>query len=85
MLNRFEEIFAGFLNRDYNYALTNAELMFEIKVLRKCGNINDYIRYNRKGATLATNRKTRKKIFGLYENAIKHALIENEMREAGVL
>jgi hypothetical protein len=84
VIDRHEEIFAGFLNREYNYELNNAYLMFEINVLRPCGmNRDAYLRADRKGALLPLNRKKRNAIFDLWENALNHALAEAEMAEAG--
>jgi hypothetical protein len=82
IIDRHEEIFAGFLNREYDYKLTNVELMFEIKILRTCVDREDYIRVKRNGATLALNRAKRHGIYDLYQNALNHTMAEVEMEEA---
>jgi len=84
IINRFEEIFAGFLNREYNFELTNEQLMFEINVLRPCRDREDYLRVNRKGGTLVLNRQKRNAIWGLWVNAARHFQFEVEMYEAEV-
>jgi hypothetical protein len=75
-LMKQEEIFIGFWNRDNHHTLTEEQLHFEVNVLRQCYCLEDYLRYNRKGATVPLNRQQRRKVYGLYQNAAKHALYE---------
>ena len=89
VVERYEEIFARFLFREFYLPLkprpTNAQLKYEILVLRDCATEADYFRASRVGATLRLNRAMRRTVWALYENAKRHASIETEMREAGVI
>jgi len=80
---RSDEIFGGFVYR--TYGLSNDKIRFELKLLKQCESVTEYLRISRVGATWAMNRAMRYSIWSLYENAIRHANIETEMREAGVL
>lgn len=81
-MERFEIIFGSFLERAYSNTLSNKEIMFEIRTLRKCNSLDDYLRISRKGTTLVLNRAKRISIWGLYQNAQNHACIEAEMQAA---
>jgi len=88
VLERFEQIHAGFMLRDFSLksiGMTEQYALEEIIRLRDCCCETDYYRLNRVGSTFPLSRKGRMYIWGLRENAKKHASIENEMREAGVL
>ena len=88
MLERFEEIAVGFLARDFSLksiGMTETHALEEVIRLRECCCEDNYYRINRVGSTLQLSRKGRMHIWGLFQNAIKHASIEEEMKEAGVL
>lgn len=80
---RSDEIFGGFVYRKYK--LSNDKIRFELKLLKQCESLSEYVRISRVGASWAMNRSMRHSIWSLYENAIRHAEIESEMREAGAL
>lgn len=82
-MERFEEIFGSFVHR--RYRLSNDKIRFELKLLNQCESLTDYVRISRVGATWAMNRSMRHSIWGLYQNAKRHASIEQEMRETEVL
>lgn len=88
MLLRHEQILARWMQRDFSLqsiGMKNHHIAEEIERLRKCKTRDDYYRISRKGSTLQLSRKGRLAIWLLLENAKKHASVENEMREAGVL
>jgi hypothetical protein len=90
MLNyKRHEIILSYFMRD-NFSLKSIgfkapQIEAEILRLRECCCEDNYYRLNRVGATIPLSRKGRMLIWGLREKAIKHAAIEDEMREAGVL
>lgn len=87
-MKRFEEIAVGFIARDFSLksiGMTEAHAKEEVLRLRQCCCEDNYYRINRVGSTLPLSRKGRMLIWGLYQNAKKHASIEDEMREAGVI
>jgi len=85
VVERYEEIFARFLFREFYLPLkplpTHAQLKFEIMVLRKCATEADYFRASRIGATLRLNRAMRRTVWALYETAKRHASLEIDMQE----
>ena len=88
MLERFEEIAVGFIARDFSLksiGMTEALALEEVLRLRQCCCEDNYYRISRVGSTLPLSRKGRMAIWGLFQNAIKHASIEEEMKEEGVL
>ena len=87
-MKRFEEIAVGFIARDFSLksiGMTETLAKEEVLRLRECCCEDNYYRINRVGSTLPLSRKGRMSIWGLYQNAKKHARIEEEMREAGVI
>jgi len=85
MISHADKIFGGFIYREFNGNITNAEIMFELKLLKKCETVKDYYRISRAGATIPLNRKLRTSVWSLYKNAKKHAAIIAEMKEAGAI
>ena len=88
LIDRSEQILATFMHRDFSLrsiGMKDHHILEEIERLRKCCCVDDYKRVNRVGSTLQLSRKGRMHIWGLFENAKKHASIELEMKEAGVL
>jgi len=88
VLERFEEIAVGFFTRDFSLksiGMTEALAKEEVVRLRQCCCEDNYYRISRVGSTLPLSRKGRMHIWGLFQNAIKHATIEEEMKEAGVI
>lgn len=88
LIDRVEQIFAIFMQRDFSLrsiGMKDHHILEEIERLRQCCCVDDYKRVNRVGSTLQLSRKGRMHIWSLFENAKKHAMIENEMREEGVL
>ena len=79
MNNRILEIFGGFVYREFGYS--NADIRNEFRLIEACENLDTYLRSDRKGFTLALNRKTRRALYSLYENANNHACFEKEMKE----
>ncbi len=82
-LYRDEQILGYWLQQKFNMTLT--EVYEEIIRLRENPTHDEYIRCDRKGSTFPLNRKMRKEIYGLSVNAIRHATVEKEMKEAGAL
>lgn len=88
MFERFEEIAIGFIARDFSLKSIGMNEVFakeEVLRLRQCCCAEDYYRARRIGSYLPLSRKGRMFIWGLYQNAKKHARIEEEMKEAGVI
>jgi hypothetical protein len=88
LIDRVEQILATFMHRDpslRSIGMKDHHILEEIERLRKCCCADAYKRVSRVGSTLQLSRKGRLHILGLYENAKKHASIELEMKEAGVL
>jgi len=77
--NRVLEIFGGFVYRAYGFP--NSEIRKEFALIAECGNLENYIRADRKGRKLALNRKLRRDLYSLFENANNHACFEREMLE----
>jgi hypothetical protein len=85
MLNMYrDEVILAVWLRD-RIGMNAPQIEAEIIRLRENPTYDEYIRCNRKGATFALNRKMRKEIYGLSVQAIRHAAIEKEMKEAGAL
>ena len=87
-LKRYEAILINFLARDFSLksiGMTVDHIEEEILRLRQCCCEDNYYRLNRAGSTLKLSRKGRMHIWGLLEKAKKHAMIEEEMKEEGVL
>jgi len=79
------KIFKAFLLRDGILGANEIEINNEVeRIVNACGEL-DYLRANRKGARIALNRKDRKAIWSLWMNAVRHAMIEEEMKEAGII
>lgn len=84
IFERFEQIAVGFLTRDFSLksvGMTKQYAIEEVIRLRDCCCEDNYYRLNRAGSTFPLSRKGRMHIWGLYQNAQKHASIEKEMRE----
>lgn len=82
-MNRREEIFAGFLQRRlFPFPLHAEMIAFEIAILNECEFEREYFRVNRAGAQFPANRALRVEIWGLWENAEKHAEFEIFIKEA---
>jgi len=75
--NRVLEIFGGFMFREF--AVSNADIRKEFRLLELCEIEADYFRVKRTGYTWALNRKMRRTIYALYENAKNHACFEREL------
>jgi hypothetical protein len=88
LIDRAEQILATFMQRDFSLrsiGMKYHHILEEIERLRQCCCVDDYKRVNRAGSTLQLSRKGRMHIWGLRENAKKHASIEIEMKEEGML
>jgi len=73
-MEKREEIFAGFLQRRlFPRPLAPEMIAFEIAILNECEFEREYFRVNRAGAEFPANRALRREIWGLWENAQKHA------------
>lgn len=86
--SRAEQIAIGFITRDFSLKSIGMNETFateEVLRLRQCCCAEDYYRARRIGSFLPLSRKGRMSVWGLYQNAKKHASIEEEMKEAGVL
>ena len=77
--DRVLEIFGGFMFREFS--VSNADIRMEYKLLKLCETEADYFRMKRYGYTWKLNRKMRRTIYALYENAQNHACFEEEMLE----
>jgi len=77
--NRVLEIFGGFMFREFS--VSNADIRKEFRLLELCPTEADYFRAKRYGYTWALNRKMRRTIYSLYQNAYNHACFEREMLE----
>jgi hypothetical protein len=88
LIDRAEQILATFMQRDFSLrsiGMKDHHILEEIERLRQCCCVDDYKRVSRVGSTLQLSRKGRMHIWSLRENAKKHASIENEMKQVGVL
>lgn len=82
ILKRYEQIFALWMQRE---GYKNHHIIEEIERLNKCETLDDYKRVKRIGSTLQLNRQKRVSIWLLLENAKRHAMFEEQMKEAGAL
>jgi hypothetical protein len=82
-LYRDENILACWL-RD-KFSMNRDQIDQEIIFLRENPTHDEYIRCNRNRSSFRLNRKMRKEIYSLSLQAIRHAAIEKEMKEAGVI
>jgi len=77
--NRVLEIFGGFVYREYKFS--NADIRKEFRLITECGDLDTYLRADRKGRKVPLNRKLRRELYSFYENACNHACFEKEMLE----
>lgn len=75
-----KEIFIGWLIRDFGFKYLEA--FDEMNLVFGCAERIDYIKADRKGSTVALNRKLRHSIYSAYENALDHASSIDEMKHA---
>lgn len=88
LIERAEQILATFMQSDFSLrsiGMKDHHILEEIERLRQCCCVGDYKRLIRVGSTLKLSRKDRVHIWSLFENAKKHANIEIEMKEEGML
>lgn len=81
---RYEVILSYFMRDNFSLksiGFKGAQIEAEILRLRECCCEDKYYRMSRVGATVPLTRKGRMLIWGLRENAIRHAEIEKEMSE----
>lgn len=77
-------ILAGFLLRDPNIPFNNYEAMIEADRVASCKTEKEYFRVSRKGSTVPLTRKLRSSIWGLWENAQRHAEFSMWLKENNV-
>lgn len=81
MKHEAKEILRGWLTSYLGFKPNEAAR--EVERVASCDTDKIYFRANRAGETIAINRAIRSRIWGMKLNAIRHAQINSDLREAG--
>lgn len=81
MAKQTPQIIREWLCRDPELGFVYATALEEVERLLACDTERDYLKFKRNGAKVALNRVKRKNIWGLYQNAQKHAAFGEWLKE----